>query len=167
MESGEYTTEKLPNLPRNEELYFREELLWIPGFTKFYGPDANGCLSSINLIAPAGLDSPRGNPNIMSVSLDYIQTVCDFEDADLETVKQALKEFKADPDLTFDDAFGSESDLLSTLKQSFSFSESGYYTIQIRPAKSSGLPGRLLSISLPVSSSFSNDGIQYYSWQLY
>jgi hypothetical protein len=167
MERGEYARRNLPMLPRNDKLNYREELLWIPGFRDFFKPDANGILSSINIIPPPGLSMPRGKPSIMSASPELIRQLCKLDDTQMQRVQEILKQFRQDKQISFNDAFAQAPELQNTLKQHFSFSESGYYTLSIRPASNSGVPGRLLSISIAIRAFIPPTGLRYHNWQLH
>jgi hypothetical protein len=167
MERGEYARRDLPMLPRNDKLHYREELLWIPGFRDFFKPDANGILSSINIIPPPGLSMPRGKPSIMSASPELIRQLCKLDDTQMQRVQEVLEQFRQDKQISFNDAFAQAPELQNTLKQHFSFSESGYYTLNIRPASNSGVPGRLLSIFIAIRSFIPPTGLSYHNWQLH
>eukprot|EP00831_Metopus_contortus_P066019 TRINITY_DN5891_c0_g5_i1.p4 TRINITY_DN5891_c0_g5~~TRINITY_DN5891_c0_g5_i1.p4 ORF type:complete len:112 (+),score=22.25 TRINITY_DN5891_c0_g5_i1:341-676(+) len=110
---------------------------------------------------------PRGKPNIMSASPELIQRLCKLDDTQMQIVKEVLEQFRQDKDISFNDAFAQAPELQNTLKQHFSFSESGFYTLTIRPAPNSGYPGRQLTVSLAIRAFIPPTGLCYHNWQLH
>ena len=104
---------------------------------------------------------------LMSASPELIRQLCKIDDTQMQIVKEVLEQFRQDKQISFNDAFAQAPELQNTLKQHFSFSESGYYTLSIRPASNSGIPGRLLSISIAIRAFIPPTGLRYHNWQLH
>ncbi len=167
MESADYTSLDLTPLPRNSQMEYREEILLIPGCGKFFPPDENGVLSCINIIPPARVRvGTNTRPNLYSAPDRLIKDMCNLEEDELALVKEALDRCREEQ-LSLEDAFYQQPQLLTRLKAQFSTSETGYFTLTIRPAPDAGIAGRTLVISLKVDSNITSDGLHFIQWQLY
>ncbi len=161
IESADYRALKLSPLPRNNEIQYREELLWIPDGSEFIMPDENGILSMINLITPERGYSLSVQPNLFSAPLELIKLKCNYSESDLLAVAEALTQIKQNG-LTLDSAFVRYPNLLTKLKQEFSITESGLYTIIVTPAAG----GRSTIISLPIGNALPTEKIKFLQYRI-
>lgn len=143
-EAADYEDEGAKPLPRNAEMQFREELLYIEGFTTLFPLDENGRLSCIRLIPPADMGALSGNPGLFSATREMIELECDLAEDELETVMDALDRWKNDKELLADTL---DEELLNKLKSKFSTTESGAYTVLISSPSSASRPFRKLVFS--------------------
>lgn len=164
IEADGYNALNLFPLPRNSQLEFKEEILWIPGASDFFKPDENGRLSVLRVIAPKGLPGPSTSNNFFSADSQIIKSTLSLSDAELEQVMDAKKKWLEDGT---DLSTTLETGLLTRLRSKFSFNESGYYTIEINVAPQDARAGKKLIVSLRISNSFTNPGIRYYEWFSY
>ena len=144
MERTEYESANLMELPRNGNMYFREEFAFIPGLAEMFSPDENGILSSIRLLTPQGMTSLNVNgsrPSIITASPLVLKVYGNLEDEEVEEIVKARKEwFKNKTPLTEQlDAL-----LLGRLYNSFSFNESGFFTVRIGTPEKEVRPSRKL-----------------------
>ena len=153
MEYADYDSSDMSPLPRNAPLQYREELLWIPGFEEFFEPE-NGVLTHINLITRSGMS---GKSHLYSAPPRLIKDKCALSDDELARVMEILAEIRK-TGADFDDAFAREQTLRDKLKREFAFTESGGYTISIKP---NGHPGRTLDVALSLSSPTKISILQY------
>ena len=143
-EAVDYEDQGAKPLPRNGEMQFREELLYIEGFTDLFPLDGNGRLSSIRLIPPEGMGVLEGNPGLFSATREMIELECDLAEDELDTVMDALSRWKTDKELLSDTL---DEELLNKLKSKFSTTESGAYTVEISSPADKPRPFRKLIFS--------------------
>ncbi len=131
MEITDYEDQGQSPLPRNAPMQFREELLYIEGFTDLYPLDGNGRLSMIRLIPPENTsDLSDDKMSLFSVDRQMIDLLCpDLSEDQLDAVMDSLRRWKQDRELLSDTL---DEDVLNTLKNSFSTKESGAYTVIIQ-----------------------------------
>ena len=163
MEVTDYEDADASPLPRNEAMQFREELLYIDGFTKLFPLDKNGRLSSIRLIPPEGMDDLTGTMNLFTATREMIDLQCDLSEDELDTVMDALARWKKDKELLSDTL---DEELFNRVKSKFSTSESGAYTIILYPPEDAPRTFRKLVFSY---NGFEVDGpdeqqIRYMEW---
>lgn len=161
MERTDYDGRGMRPLPRNGAMQYREELLWIPGGEEFILGDGKGVLSMINPIPEPGGYLPGGKPNLLCAPPELIRDKCDLTPSEVEIVKEGVRQIK-DDGVTFDDAFMQYAGMRERLKQEFSLTESGTYTIMVSPAESAG---RTLIITLPVSANLPPEKIKFLQHQ--
>lgn len=164
-ERGDYEAAGAAPLPRNGPLQFREEVLWIPGAEPLIRPDGNGILSDLNLIPPRGLPFAAGKPHFFSVSPELIAEKCDFTDRELEIVTACRRRIAA-REIAAEEAFAPYPLFYETLKKNFAFAESPCYTVEIRIAPETQLPGRALSASFRATLGSGEEAIQFYQYLL-
>ena len=138
-ETAEYESEDKSPLPRNAAMQFREELLYIDGFTSLFPIDKDGRMSNIRLIPPDNMANLSGTPNIFTADKFILMTYCDFEEEEAETVLKAIRTFQRER-INLEDQL--DIDLLPRLRMNLSWQESGYYTVNIRPPKKSRRVGK-------------------------
>ena len=157
----------IPALPRNGEIRRREELSYVPDLLAFFPPDEAGRLRYFNLMVPTVEIPAEQKPQILSVPENFLLDTLDLEERQEERLRELMAEMQ-DPEKTFDEVFSTENELLEQLKEEFSFEESGYYLIQIRPAPGTRQPGKWLEfvIHVPRDTAFAIDQPYYYYWQL-
>ncbi len=95
MEQPEYVRAQLPNLPRNGDWQFREEILQVPGAAEFFHSSGNGLLDTVNLIAPAGLPALPGGVRLYSSTLDDIVEALDMNDRERDRLDAALTAWRS------------------------------------------------------------------------
>ncbi len=166
MEADEYEAAELAPLPRNGNLRYREELLFIPGFTETFKPDRFGMLSCVRLITPYGLtDISRGstNPSFFTADRLMLKVQGRLEDEQIDEVIAAREEWFKEKTKLSDQL---DALLLSNLRNRFSFNESGFFTIRIEAPEKSNRPSRRLIFTYPAFdiTGPQNDLVRYYDW---
>lgn len=164
IEADGYNALNLFPLPRNSQLEFKEEILWIPGASDFFKPDENGRLSLLRVVPPKGMPRPSISNNFFSTNNQIIKSTLGLTDAETEQVVGAKKKWLEDGT---DLSATLETGLLTRLRTKFSFNESGYYTIQINGNPQDTRIGKKLIVSLRISNSFTNPGLRYYEFFSY
>lgn len=140
-EATDYEDQMKKPLPRNGEMQFREELLYIEGFTELFPLDKNGRLSSIRLIPPENTSSLSGTASLFTADREMIELQCDLSEDELDTVMDSLDRWKNDQELLSDTL---DEELLTKLKSKFSTVESGAYTVEISAPADKPRPFRKL-----------------------
>ena len=166
MEADDYESENQAPLPRNGTLRYREELLFIPGFSEFFKPDKYGMLSSVRLIAPYGLNDisrNSSNPNFFTADRFMLKVQGRLEDEEIDEVIAARDEWLKEKTKLSEQLDGL---LLNRLRSRFSFNESGYFTIRIESPEKSKRPSRRLIFTYPAFeiTGPQNDMVRYYDW---
>ncbi|UDQ98560.1 hypothetical protein AAEX28_00390 [Lentisphaerota bacterium WC36G] len=166
MEKDEYEGEDKSPLPRDEIFQFREEILWISKSEKFFEVNSFGQIDLVRILPPEGLSEISASDNLFSVPLDYIKTISKLEDEEVKQVAEAIKEWLSN-DTPIEESL--ELELYTKIKNKFSMSESGYYTIKVRPGRKSQIliPGRILSETLEIGDTVGQDGFRFYEWAFY
>lgn len=165
-ETADYESEEKLPLPRNATIKFREEFFYIDGFTDLFPADKHGRLTSIRLIPPGNMANLSGNPSIFTADKFLLQTCCDLEEEEAETVLEAIKLFQTER-VNLEDQLGVE--LLPKIRRGLSWQESGFYTVNIRPKTGSGRISKRLTFSF---NGFdvrgpSEDTVRYLQWIFY
>ena len=127
-EATDYEDQMKKPLPRNGAMQFREELLYIEGFTELFPLDKDGRLSCIRLIPPENTSSLSGTSSLFAADREAIKLQCDLSEDELDTVMDAMDRWKNDQELLSDTL---DEELLTKLKSKFSTVESGAYTVEI------------------------------------
>lgn len=166
MERADYESLGMMPLPRDVAIQFREEVLWIPGGEDFINPERDGQFKYVNLTPPRGLHFNAGAPHFFSAVPELIRHKCDFTDHELETVLECRQKILGGKSST-EEAFAHYPQFLELIKKQFSVKESPFYTITVRINPEAGIPGRTLTASLRINTSMTNNGLQFYQWQLY
>ncbi len=166
MERMDYEAAGLAPLPRNAALQYREELLWIPGSEEFVNPDADGVLRYINPIPPRGMVTAAPRPSLFSAPPELLRDLANLRDDELDATLTCLARLEEE-DVTLEELFSSRPDLLEKLKSKFAVTESGFYTLIIRPAPGNTFGGRILAISLRVDQAPPQRGFKFCQWQIY
>lgn len=161
MERADYDCRGGRPLPRNGAIQYREEILWIPGGEEFITMDGQGVLSMINPISELGRYTPGVNPNLLCAPLELIRDKCGLTPSEEEVVKEGLRLMK-DCGVTFDDAFMRHAGMRERLKQEFSLTESGTYTIMVFPSNGGG---RTLIVTLPVAADQPPEKMKFLQYQ--
>ena len=128
MEALHYRQQNIPILPRNSSLQFKEELLNIPGLSKYFPADCEGYLSNIRLIAPKGLRSLGGRSNLYAVPLSMISATCNLNPMEETMLKTAMQSWCQKRIPLWNNLFPG---LLGRLQMAYSTHESGTYTFLI------------------------------------
>jgi len=165
MEKDDYLALDLPPLPRNSKLEYREEILLLPESQNFFLPDKNGRLSEFNIIPPKGMPAfKKGKDNFFSVDKTILMSKLriDSEEAD-DMINSRNKWSKSSEAIT--DFIDPE--MMSKLKSSFSFKDSGYYTLIIKASPGDGMASRTLLVSLKIDNKINTSGNQYYQYVIY
>ena len=143
-EATDYEDQLKKPLPRNGAMQYREELLYIKGFTELFPLDKNGRLSSIRLIPPENTSSLSGTPGLFAATREMIELECDLSEDELDTVMDALDRWKNEQELLSDTL---DEELLAKVKNKFSTVESGAYTVEISSPSEKPRPFRKLIFS--------------------
>ncbi|MBN1864952.1 MAG: hypothetical protein JW808_08630 [Victivallales bacterium] len=162
-EREDYAVAGMAPLPRNAQMQFREEIMWVPGCSEFFMPDRRGVMSQFRVIPPSGLPRLRGNSSFFSQDAEQIRL-----DTGL-SAEQSTDAVVARKKLIESGIPLSESlmpDVLGRLRQRFSFRESGFYTIIVSASNAENLDGRVLYCIMQITRNISNSTeIQYYEWR--
>ena len=164
LESEGYDALGLTPLPRNKPLEYREEILWIPGFDEFLSLDAYGQLSNIRIIAPRGMRGLRGKPNFFTADKGELNSMARMDDQQIASILEARNTWMKDSGgKPFSE--GLSIDMMSSLRRSYSFRESGCYTFSIKIVANNKHILRVFNCSLCVNRNLvSGKTIQYYDW---
>ncbi len=129
MESADYEDAMQKPLPRNGEMQFREELLYIKGFAELFPPDKDGKLSVVRLIPPENTSDLSGNPSLFAATREEIALkLNDLGDDELDNIMDALEKWRNDKELLSETL---DEELYAQLVSKFSTVESGAYTVVI------------------------------------
>ena len=164
MEKSDYTAKGLYPLPRNARFQFREEIMLIPGFGKFFQPDSYGRVSSFRVIPPLNMPNMAQNNNFFSASRELIMTRCAFTSEQADKVIEARDRWKNER-IPLSQSL--EPGLLTTLKSRFSFNESGFFTILVEASPGTNRAKRILAASMQVGTQLAAPGTRYYEWVSY
>lgn len=152
-------------LPRDDKMQFREEILWIPGADIFFKPDSMDIFSVFDVISPKGLSFKSSSVNFFSANKLLVMIKSGFNSDQVKNIIKRREEwFKSDESSLY--RFYSH-EILSKLRQNFTFKDSGYYTLIIKASQDKGLSSQYLIESLKIDASIPEKGITYYQYQLY
>ncbi len=166
MEKSGYTAKGLYPLPRNANFQFREEIMLIPGFGKFFQPDNYGRIPSFRVVPPLNMPNMAQNNNFFSASRELIMTRCAFTSEQADKVIEARDRWKNDR-IPLSQSLEHELGLLPTLKSRFSFSESGFFTILVEASPGRNRAKRILAASMQIGNQVASPGTRYYEWVSY
>lgn len=162
-EKEDYEAEGMAPLPRNYQMQFREEILWVPGFADFFSVDQYGRISGIRIIAPKGLRQLTGNNNFFSADPNQMQITSGLDDDQVQEVLDARNSWLSEKTPL------SESltpDVLANVKRRYSFRESGFYTFIIEASPGEGMASRILTCTIQLNRNISNySELRYYEWR--
>lgn len=127
-EAADYEDLEEKPLPRNGAMQFREEFLYIEGFTELFPLDGDGRLGNIRLIPPVDTSSLDGTPSLFSVDRETLKLLCDLSEDELDNVMDSLDRWKNEQELLSDTL---DEELLNKVKEKFSTAESGAYTVSV------------------------------------
>lgn len=164
MEKSAYAAKGLYPLPRNGRFQFREEIMLIPGFGKFYQPDSYGRISSFRLIPPLNMQRIGQGNDFFSASREQIMSRCSFSTEQGDKVIEARDKWKNERiplNQSLDPA------LMTTLKGRFSFRESGFFTILVEASPGQNRAKRILAASMQIGTQVISRGTRYYEWVSY
>ena len=131
-----YMDENGMDLPRDRQMQYTEEILWVPGIVNavFHSVDEvtdelrDNIFKEFRIIPPRGFRFSSSNrPSFFSSSLYQIQNRAQLEDEEMEVVKEA-KDLWAKDRTPVEETLG---DLYTTIARYFSFNESNIYRIEI------------------------------------
>lgn len=140
MEQPGYEDLGYPHMPRNDQLQFREELLWIEGLPEFLG-SANlsgtgwgvaGAARHFRIIPPdqRGFRFARNrHPALLSSTTMVIRAVGQLTNLEMAAVTDAIKEYKK-KGVALEESLGP--DLMQRVKRNFSLRQSGVVTFRVR-----------------------------------
>jgi len=158
MEAPRYRAAGIPELPRNQPLQFREELLWIPEGADRIPANSSGCLDRVRIIAPEGLPPLSGRPNLYAENPAGIANRCQLNEEETGQLIHSLKLWKNErKPLSTTLPPG----LFGRLKIYYSVRESGIYTIAVDTASPEYPGGRFRMTIRPSAVEFM---IEYYEF---
>ena len=129
MEMTDYEDAMQKPLPRNAAMQFREELLYIKGFTELFPLDRDGRLSSVRLIPPENTSDLSGNPSLFAATREEIALkLPDLGEDELDSIMDSLEKWQTDREMLSETL---DEELYSQLNSKFSTTESGAYTVVI------------------------------------
>ena len=177
-EADEYYEAGMSPLPRNGAITDRNEFAYIPGMTDLFPIDQDGRLSYIRLIPPADAGvTIEGNPDIFSVTDDWLVLACDLEEDDLQDLHEAIAEFHSIERVPLTESLESDSTVMTKINNYVRWNSSGVYTVIIRPAVTDEygeelekkVPGRRLVFTYtpsPVTGE-ANGFVRFYEWMFF
>lgn len=153
-----------PNLPRNDKMAYREEVLLVKNAGLFFQPDADGRLRNITPIPPSGmasLDQAQKTAKMSFFNADAASLRrAGFNETEISLILQARDAFQSSG-AALEDTLAPE--LIARLKNNFSFKESGYFSFKVTAGRRFK---RSLFFSLKVEERMRTDGNLYYEWSL-
>ncbi len=166
MEKNDYLSLEIYNLPRNNRLQYREEILYIPGSKNYFPIDEFGRLSSARIVIPQQISYSNPNTQINIFNMDGEQISSKFKTSEDETklILEAINLWQKSK-IPLRDSLPLE--VFSKIKDTSSVRESGFYSITIKAASQNNRQGRMLSVSMYVSPLISPQGISVYEWTFY
>jgi len=177
-EADEYDEAGMTPLPRNGAITDRNEFAYIPGLTSIFPIDQDGRMSYIRLIPPANAGvTIDGNPDIFSVTDEWLYDACGLETDELEDLKQAIADFHSVDRVPLSESLTSDSSVMTKINNYVRWNASGVYTVIIRPAVTDEngselekkVPGRRLVFTYtpsPVGGA-TNGFVQFYEWMYF
>ncbi|HBC87453.1 MAG TPA: hypothetical protein DCZ94_10900 [Lentisphaeria bacterium] len=162
-EKADYQKLGLDPLPRNGRFQYREEIMLVPGFEQFFSVDSYGRLSSFRIIPPLNMPRIRQNNSFFSASREIIMNKCSFSSGQVDKVIEARDKW-INKGIPLNENL--DPGIVSSLKNSFSFSESGFYTIIVEASAGPGRSKRAFATSVQIQDRI-NQGIRYYEQILY
>jgi len=177
-EEDEYYEAGMYPLPRNGAITDRNEFAYIPGITDIFPIDEDGRMSYIRLIPPATAGvTIDGNPDIFSVTDDWLVYACDLDESDLDELHQAIADFHSVDRVPLSESLSSDSTVMTKINNYVRWNASGVYTVIIRPAVTNALgeelknkvPGRRLVFTYtPTAVGGATNGfVQFYEWMFF
>jgi hypothetical protein len=177
-EEDEYYEAGMSPLPRNGAITDRNEFAYIPGLTELFPIDQDGRLSYIRLIPPAVAGvTIDGNPDIFSVTDDWLVLACDLDENDLEDLHEAIAEFHSFDRVPLTENLTSDSTVMTKINNYVRWNSSGVYTVIIRPAVTDEygeelekkFPGRRLVFTYtPTPTAGATNGyVPFYEWMFF
>ncbi len=163
-EQREYEKLQRKNLPRNDIAVFPEEYAWIPGFTELFPPDEYGRITWLQR-----KNFPQTKPNIFAAPRELIYLTLDADAAQRKNIDAAFKSVIADQYTLKFSLDLVDSSLYEKLDKEFSFKESGYYVLLVRPMLESRLRGRSMELAVHFEETGINGmtgKIELISWRL-
>jgi hypothetical protein len=166
MNKDDYTSMGLSPLPRNDQLEYKDEVLWIPGAGDIFTPNQFGRLSELNIIPPHGMYFYANKINFFSADKAMIMAQCNFNADEANAIIQGRDNWlKGDSNLSIYNFI--DTNYMMKLTQQFSFQDSGYYTLVISASQGEGYYERMMIVSLKIGTTISDNGIQYYEYLVY
>ena len=177
-EADEYYEAGMSPLPRNGAITDRNEFAYIPGITDIFPIDEDGRFSYIRLIPPATAGvTIDGNPDIFSVTDQWLVTACDLEENELEELHEAIADFHSPNRTPLSESLDSDSTVMTKINNYVRWNASGVYTVIIRPAVTDEngneleqkTPGRRLVFTYtptPVGGA-TNGFVPFYEWMFF
>ena len=155
-ENKDYENKELYPLPRNAPFQYREEIMFIPGFSDFFSFDKYGRISSFSLIKggykPRGLNLSNSKHvatklNFFAISKNHLTFLTEFNDDQIELILEARKKWIENQE---DLSNSLDFDIINKLKSTFSFSESKEYTIIVNSPTNAESAKRTLFASFKI-----------------
>ena len=164
MEEDDYLNLNFPQRPRNSNLEYREEILFIPNAQSFFFPDKYGRLSIFNIIPPKGLSKYKSKNNFFSADKNLIMTKCQVNENEADDIIENRDRWL---NSNKDFFYFFESGTIGKLKNAFSFKDSGYYTLIVNASPGKGMARRTMIVSLRITQAMQSLGNQYYQYVIY
>ncbi len=160
MEAPEYKALGLEPLPRNGPMQYNREVFYIPDAGNFFNVDNNGRPN----LRPVAHNIPASACSIFNATKTLLigKLGCSGDEAASimnaielwKTRKIPLQQNLPEP-------------VITSLKNNFAFTESGYYTITVSASPHSAVKGRILVFSVKLDKTIPFSGISYYEYTLY
>jgi len=150
-------------LPRNGPMQYREEALWVPGCVRFTRVDEYGIVSSFRLISPRGLRGIRGKSNFFATAPDDLALWGKLSPDELDLVLEARRSWLSTGGRLGDSL---PPGIIGKLRRSFSFNESGYYTVVVDVSGVTDGARRVFTNTLRIYSRLQSSRVlRYYDWR--
>lgn len=165
-EKNEYEDWGMPNLPRNADFQFREEIMLIPGCKKFYPADKYGQMSDFQVITLNGLQDIRASKkNFVGVSRNVLlrDGFTPEQVKDILSVRKRWQEEKGSLRSWLENNLPKE--VVAKLYQ-YSFQASGFYKFIVTVKPDGGMGSRTMVFGLLLTTRPGRKKINYYCWQL-
>lgn len=165
-EDAEYAALGMAPLPRNAAVELREEFCWIDELTDLFPLDADGRLSGVRLIPPPGYEL-NGDPDVFSVSDEYLDAVCGLEEEEILDVRDAIERLHSEDRESLSETM--DPGVMTRLSQYLRWTPSGNYSIVIRPAPDSKTPGKRLACTFPapLTTGAVDSVVSYLEWTFF
>ncbi len=161
MEAQEYRTIGLAPLPRNGPMQYNREVFYIPAADKFFKVDDNGRPNNLRPISPS---VPGSGCSIFNATKTLIIGKLGCSSSEADEILNAVNLWKTKQIPLLQNL---PEPLIATLKNNFSFTESGNYTITVNVSPHSTVKGRTLIFSLKLDNSIPFSGVSYVEWTFY
>lgn len=162
MESDDYNVINRSPLPRNGNLQYKEELLWLPEAERFFPVDPYGRLTSVMPLQASAIDVPA-QLDLFTATYTALITTGGFSPAEACTILESLERWRQERESVEETLDGT---IYAELLQNFRQDSSGVIRITVEGAAPDGEPGVRLSAVLqqPAPGMPENGRFEFWEW---